>query len=184
MTDVMTGKRRDGGMRSDLSAADKLKPNGPALVSAKQFALHCGIASQHVTQLLHQGVLERRSDGRYNQDLNRLRYFNHLRAKNNRSPLAVADAEHASAKAELVRIRIAQARRELVKRTDVNELLDSIAAITLTHLSGMSARCAPPGDVVTRRNIDAVVYQIRREISLAASAMADERGEPPLSEQG
>ena len=82
-------------------------------------------------------------------------------------------------KAELVRIRIAQARRELVKRTDVNELLDSIAAITLTHLSGMSARCAPPGDVVTRRNIDAVVYQIRREISLAASAMADERGEPP-----
>ena len=183
MTDVMTGKRRNGGRRSDLSTAGKLKPIGPVMVSAKQFALHCGIANQHVTQLLHQGVLERRSDGKYNQDLNRLRYFNHLRSKNYRSPLAVADAEHASAKAELVRIRIAQARRDFVKRNDVNELIDSIAGITLTHLSGMSARCAPPGDAVTRRNIDAVVYQIKREISLAASAMADERGEPPLDQQ-
>ena len=38
---------------------------------------------------------------------------------------------------------------------DVDALIDQIAGITLTHLSGMSGRCAR--DMVVRRNIDAVV---------------------------
>ena len=49
----------------------------------------------------------------------------------------------------------------------------------LTHLSGMSAQCSR--DMQVRRNIDAVVMQIRREISEACSKMADE-GEPPLND--
>ena len=52
----------------------------------------------------------------------------------------------------------------------------------LRFLSGMSARCSR--DMMVRRNIDAVVMQIRREISEACSEAADACGEPPLSEQG
>ena len=85
------------------------------------------------------------------------------------------------AKAALLRIRIGEKQRKLVRQDDVNELIDQIAGITLTHLSGMAARCSR--DMVVRRNIDAVVMQIRREISEASSKMADERNEPPLIEQ-
>ena len=53
-----------------------------------------------------------------------------------------------------------QKKRELVRRTDVD--VDEIAGTVLTHLSGMSARCSR--DMVVRRNIDAVVTQIRTEI--------------------
>ena len=59
--------------------------------------------------------------------------------------------------------------------------LARIAGTVLTHLSGMSARCSR--DMMVRRNIDAVVMQIRREISEACSKAADECGEPPLDEQ-
>jgi hypothetical protein len=43
-------------------------------------------------------------------------------------------------------------QRKLVRQDDVNELIDQIAGVTLTHLSGMAARCSR--DMVVRRNID------------------------------
>ena len=72
-------------------------------------------------------------------------------------------------------------KHELVRRADVDELIDQIAGITLTHLSGMAARCSR--DLVVRRNIDAVVMQIRREIAEACSKAADAVNEPPLDEK-
>ena len=80
------------------------------------------------------------------------------------------------AKAALLRIRIEEKQRKLVRQDDVNELIDQIAGITLTHLSGMAARCSR--DMVVRRNIDAVVMQIRSEIAEACSEAADECNEP------
>lgn len=67
--------------------------------------------------------------------------------------------------------------------TDVDELIDNIAGIVLTHLSGLPARCAPRGDLATRRRLEEVVFEIRTEIANAAQAMADKCNEPPLSEQ-
>ena len=60
-------------------------------------------------------------------------------------------------------------------------MIDQIAGTVLTHLSGMAARCSR--DMHVRRNIDAVVMQIRREIAAACLAKADEWNEPPLDEQ-
>ncbi len=68
-----------------------------------------------------------------------------------------------------------------MRREDVNELLDTMCGIVLTHLSGMAARCSR--DMVVQRNIDAVVHQIRTELAQACTRMADERGEPPLDQQ-
>jgi hypothetical protein len=39
-------------------------------------------------------------------------------------------------------------------------------------------------DLAVRRKIDAVVYEVRKEIAKVALEMADKNGEPPLSEQG
>jgi hypothetical protein len=55
-----------------------------------------------------------------------------------------------------------------------------LAGIDVTHPSGLATRCS--NDLATRRKIDAVVYEVRREMAKAALAMADEQGEPPLSE--
>lgn len=54
-------------------------------------------------------------------------------------------------------------------------------AIVNTHLGGMAARCSP--DLRVRATIDTVVHEVRREMSLAESKLADERGEPPLDAQ-
>jgi hypothetical protein len=69
-----------------------------------------------------------------------------------------------------------------VKRDDVNALIDGIAGTVLTRLSGMAARCAS-NDLQMRRKIDAVVYEIRKEIAEACTAMADQANEPPLEVQ-
>jgi hypothetical protein len=69
----------------------------------------------------------------------------------------------------------------LVRRDDANELLDTVCGVVLTHLSGMAARCSR--DMIVRRNIDAVVHQVRTELAQVCLRMADERGEPPLDQQ-
>jgi hypothetical protein len=64
-------------------------------------------------------------------------------------------------------------------REDVNALLDEICDVRLTHLSGMAAHCSD--DLMVRRGIDSVVYEVRKEMAKAALAMADQQGElqPP-----
>ena len=127
-----------------------------------------------------EGVIQRQRGG-FPLDQSRVAYLRYLRRERQQSPRAEADGAHAKAKTELLQIRIMEKKRELVRQDEVNELIDQIAGITLTHLSGMAARCSR--DMVVRRNIDAVVMQIRREIAEACSRAADEQGEPPLDEQ-
>jgi len=73
-------------------------------------------------------------------------------------------------------------RRELVRRADVDELIDGIAGVTLTALSSLPARCAPRGDLAIRRNIERVVFEVRTEIANVCQQMADKCGEPPLED--
>jgi hypothetical protein len=106
-----------------------------------------------------------------------------LRRERQQSPRAAADAEHALAKAALLRIRIEEKQRKLVRREDVDALIDGIAGVTLTALSSLPARCEPRGDLAIRRSIERVVFEVRNEIAKVCLEMADKNGEPPLSEQ-
>jgi len=108
-------------------------------------------------------VIERRADGLF--DHSRLKYLAHLRAEHRRSPRAAADAELASAKAALLRIRIEEKQRTLVRQTEVDELIDQIAGVTLTALSSLPVRCAPRGDLAVRRAIERAVFEVRTEIA-------------------
>ena len=94
-----------------------------------------------------------------------------------------ADADHVKLKTEMLQLRLMEKRRELVQQADVNELVDGLCGVVLTHLSSLSARCAPRGDLAIRRNIERVVFEVRTEMANVCLQMADKCGEPPLSEQ-
>ena len=137
-----------------------------ATVSASALALHLDCSRAYLTKLEAEGVIQRRSDG-FPLDQSRVAYLRYLRRERRQSPRSEADAAHAKAKTELLRIRIEEKQRNLVRRDDVDALIDGIAGVVLTHLSGLSARCSR--DMQVRRAIDAVVLQVRREISEACS---------------
>jgi hypothetical protein len=62
----------------------------------------------------------------------------------------------------------------------VDDLIDKLVGVTIAGLSSLEARCAPPGDVVTRQNIRRAVLELRRELSAIGERMADAAGEPPF----
>jgi len=82
----------------------------------------------------------------------------------------------------MLQLRLMEKKRELVRRADVDELIDGIAGVVLTHLSSMPARCAPRGDLAIRRSIEWVVFEVRSEIANVCQQMADKGGEPPLDD--
>jgi hypothetical protein len=102
-------------------------------------------------------------------------------SEHRRSPRAAADAEFALAKAELVRIRIAEKKRELIPQEEAASDMERPIGLFLTGLSGLSARCGGR-DLTARRAIDKAVFDLRVEISEACSELADQRGEPPLDD--
>jgi hypothetical protein len=159
------------------------KALGPVLVSANRLAVHFGVNRSYLLDtLVRQGVIERNAQGLFDQDVSRLRYFAHLRSERARSPRSTADAEHTAAKTEMLRLKLAVQRRELVRQSDVDDLINEIAGITLTALSSMPS-CAPVGDLATRRKLQACVFQCRKDLAAIATAKADAAGEPPLEDQ-
>jgi hypothetical protein len=123
-------------------------------VSASSLALHLDCSRTYMGKLEAEGVIQRQGDG-FDLNAARVAYLRFLRRERQRLPRHEADADYASAKAALLRIRIAEKQRELVRRADVDALIDGICGVVLTHLSGMAARCSR--DIVVRRNIDTVV---------------------------
>jgi hypothetical protein len=52
----------------------------------------------------------------------------------------------------------------------------------LTQLSSLPARCAG-NDLPMRRNVEAVIHQVRYEIADRYQQIANEHSEPPLEQQ-
>ena len=171
MTEVMTQERA-------APKRDKVRMVADDVVTANSIATHLGMTRQNVARLTAEAVIEQRSDGCYDQTASRLRYIKHLRSDARRSPRTQADADHVKVKTEMLQLRLMEKQRKLVSREDANALIDEMCGVVLTHLSGMSARCSR--DPLIRRNIDAVVHQVRSELAQVCTKLADERGEPPL----
>jgi hypothetical protein len=134
--------------------------NGAATVSASALALHLDCSRTFIGKLEAEGVIQQQGDDGFPLDQSRVAYLRYLRRERRQSPRTEADAAHAKAKTELLQIRITEKQRALVRRDAVDELIDQIVGTVLTHLSGMSVRCTR--DLTVRRNIDAVVLDIRR----------------------
>ena len=164
------------------AAVSRPRSRKPATVSASALAAHLDCSRTYIGKLEAEGVIQRQGDG-FLLDQSRVAYLRYLRRERQQSPRAAADAEHALAKAALLRIRVEEKQRTLVRRADVDALIDGIAGTVLTHLSSLPARCAPRGDLATRRNIERVVFEVRTEMAKVCQTMADEAGEPPMDEQ-
>ena len=145
-------------------------------------AAHFGLSRQHIERLTAQGVIARRSDGKFDQDVCRSKYLTHPRSERARSPRAAADAKHAEAKTALLQIRIEEKQRTLVRRDAHEAMIDQMAGLVLTKLSGWPARIAGQ-DLGLRRQAEAVLRELRVEIAEACTKRADEQGEPPLDQQ-
>src|SRR5258705_2583820 len=136
-------------------------------VSASALALHLDCRRTYIAKLEAEGVIQRQGDG-FPLDQSRVAYLRHLRREHRRSPRTEADADHLKVKTELLQLRLMEKRRELVRRDEADALIDDIAGVTLTALSSLPARCAPRGELATRRSIDPVVFEVRPEIALSA----------------
>ena len=151
----------------------------PAIVSASALALHLDCSRTYIGKLEAEGVNQRQCDG-FPLDQSRVAYLRYLRRERRQSPRSEADADHV--KTEMLQLRLMEKKRELVPRADVDELIDGIAGVTLTHLSGWPARIAGH-DLGLRRKAEGLVHELRVEIAKACEAQADLWGEPPLAEQ-
>jgi hypothetical protein len=161
---------------------DKVHMVADDIVSPNGLATHLGMTRQNVARLTAEAVLVQRSDGCYDQTASRLKYIKHLREQQRRSPRVEADAAHVAVKTEMLQMKLMEKRKELVRMDDVNEMIDGMTGVVLTALSSMPARCAPRGDLVTRRNIERCVFEVRTEIAKIAQLKADRCGEPPLDD--
>jgi len=162
------------------AAVSRRRSAKPATVSASALALHLDCSRTYVGKLEAEGVIQRQGDG-FPLDQSRVAYLRYLRRERRQSPRAEADADHVKVKTEMLQLRLMEKKKELVRQTDVDEIIDGLVGIVLTKLSGMAARCSR--DLQVRRDIDRVMFEIRTEIADAAQAMADKCGEPPLAEQ-
>ena len=150
---------------------------GKATVSASALALHLDCSRTYIQKLEAEGVFQRLPGGGFNIDASRLSYIRHLRRERQQSPSSEAAADFAKAKAELIRLRIQEKQRSLIPIDEAVDVMDKCIGITLTALGSMPARIAGH-DLAARRKIEKIIFQVRTEISEAASKLADERGEP------
>ena len=79
----------------------------------------------------------------------------------------------------MLRIRIEEKKRELVPRDVYESMIDQMAGLVLTKLSGWPARVAG-ADLVVVRRAEAVLRELRTEIANACLEMADKCGEQLL----
>ena len=105
---------------SDAKPVSRPRSRKPATVSASALTLHLDCARAYISKLEAEGVIQRQGDG-FPLDQSRVAYLRYLRRERQQSPRAAADAEHALAKAALLRIRIEEKQRTLVRRDAVDE---------------------------------------------------------------
>lgn len=150
----------------------------PATVSGSALAQHLDCSRTYVSKLEAEGVIQRQGAG-FPLDASRVAYLRFLRRERRQSPRSEADADFQRAKAELIRLRIAEKQRHLIPLEEAVGHMDEMVGLFISRLSGFAARCGGR-DLPARRAIDQAVYELRLEISEAATKLADQRGERPL----
>jgi hypothetical protein len=147
------------------AAVSRRRSTKPATVSASALALHLDCSRTYIGKLEADGVIQRQGSG-FPLDESRVADLRYLRRERQQSPRAEADAAHVAVKTEMLQLRLMEKRRELVRRAEVDELIDGIAGVTLTALSSLPARCAPRGDLAIQRSIERVVFEVRTKTNV------------------
>ena len=94
-------------------------------VSASALALHLDCSRTYIGKLEAEGVIQWQGDG-FPLDQSRVAHLRYLRREHRRSPRAEADAAHVAVKTEMLKLRLMEKRHELVRRSDVDALIDDL----------------------------------------------------------
>src|SRR6476660_9296950 len=141
-----------------------------ATVSASALALHLDCSRAYVGKLEAEGVIQRQGDG-FPLDASRVAYLRYLRRERRQSPRSEADADFQRAKAELIRFRLAEKKRELIPLEEATAHMEELIGMFTSGLAGFAARCGGR-DLTVRRAIDKAVYDLRLEIATACTKKA------------
>ena len=142
-----------------LRSLKQTQPTSTTMVSMEGFARHIGLSREMVRRLIAENVLTPEADGRLDQDKSRLAYLQHLRERPTRSQAADLLRE---AKAEEVRLRLAERMHELIERPAASEVVEDVVASLLIGLQGLAARVGGR-DLALRRKIDDEIFRIRKD---------------------
>jgi hypothetical protein len=97
------------------------------IVGAKQLARHLDLTHPRIAQLSdEEHVLERLPNGKFNLDAARVAYIRWLRDPERRSAKSKVDQEFTWAKAELIRIRIAEKQKVLMQTDEAMEVAEKL----------------------------------------------------------
>jgi hypothetical protein len=126
--------------------------------------------------------LQRLPNGRFDLNDCRVRYIRWLRDPERRTAKSKVDQEFTQARAELIRIRIAEKQKVLMLTDEAMEVGEKLIGTMLTAMSGMAprvARCAG-NSVAVRREVDAIVYETRVNLANIFNQFAEEAERSPL----
>ena len=147
-------------------------------VTATALGKHLDLTIQRIKQLANEGVIEQLSNGRYAQDACRIAYLRWLRAPERRTQRSKVDSDFTKAKTELIAIRVAEKKRELMETSKAIADMETLIGIVLTQMSSMPAIIGGP-DLQLRRKVEKAVYDTRVKMADACNRLAAENKEQP-----
>ncbi len=152
-------------------AARRTKASPAEIVNASALGVHLGLTRQRVAQLADEGVIERRSDGRFDQTRARLAYVGWLRSPERRSAKFAAASDLEKAKAALVWLRVREREGRLVELNEALKFITELAGMFRVEAEQLPARIGAR-DLVERRRIEGIVHAMLHRIADAAEARA------------
>jgi hypothetical protein len=157
------------------------RPAADNIVGAKQLAKHLDLTHPRIHQLVvDEHVLEQLPNGKFNLDDSRVRYIRWLRAPERRVVKTKADNDFTRAKAELIRIRIAEKTNTLMPTEIAVERMKLVIFTFINKLTGIAPRLAHAAGHTfgVRREIEAIIHETRKELGALLDKWGKEAGEP------
>ena len=137
------------------------------IVTITSLARHLGCSRQNITHLTDQGIIQRRSDGHYDQSTCRLQYIAHLRTEYRKSPRAASEQELQKARTKLYQIKVQKAEGLLMATSECAEFMEDLMGLVISTVEGWPARIGGT-DLTLRRKAERLVVELRTEIADAA----------------
>jgi hypothetical protein len=134
---------------------------GKTIATTREIVSLTGFSEVYLGRLERERVICRSGRGKWPLLATIHAIIQHLRATNRRGG-AGSDALRA-ARAEEIRIRVAERMKDLIPVTDAAAHMDVMTGLTLTELSGLPARCTR--DLALRRRIEDEVFAMRERLA-------------------
>ena len=127
-------------------------------------------------------MLERLPDGRFHLNASRVAYIRWLRDSERRTARSKADSDFVKAKTALIALRLEEKRKLLMPVEKAAADMEKVIGAFLSKLGGIAPRVArlAGNSLPVRREVDAIVYETRKELADLFNRFADEENEPPL----